>query len=105
SQFPDDNIEWLNVAATRIGTVGANDYSVLSYIGRVNYNYDGKYILSVALRSDGSSKFGTNNRYGTFPSVSAGWVVSDEKFMSGISAINFLKLRGSWGKVGNNNIG
>lgn len=105
SQFPDDNIEWLNVAATRIGTVGANDYSVLSYIGRINYNYNGKYILSVALRSDGSSKFGTNNRYGTFPSVSAGWVVSDEKFMSGISAINFLKLRGSWGKVGNNNIG
>ncbi len=105
TQFPDDNIEWLNVAATRIGTVGAADYSVLSYIGRVNYNYDGKYMLSAALRSDGSSKFGSNNRYGTFPSVSVGWVISDENFMAGMSTINFLKLRGSWGKVGNNNIG
>ncbi|MFT3950358.1 MAG: TonB-dependent receptor [Agriterribacter sp.] len=105
SQFPDDNIEWLNVAATRVGTVAASEYSVLSYIGRINYNYDGKYILSVALRSDGSSKFGSNRRYGTFPSVSAGWVISDENFMKSIPAINFLKLRGSWGKVGNNNIG
>ncbi len=105
SQFPDDNIQWLNVAATRIGNVDASQYSVLSYIGRVNYNYDNKYILSLALRSDGSSKFGSNKRYGTFPSVSAGWVVSDEKFMKAIPAISFLKLRGSWGKVGNNNIG
>lgn len=105
SQFPGDYIEWLNVAATRIGNVGSSDYSVLSYIGRVNYNYDGKYILSAALRSDGSSRFGANNRYGTFPSISAGWVISDENFMKDIPAINFLKLRGSWGKVGNNNIG
>lgn len=105
SQFPGDYIEWLNVAATRIGNVGSSDYSVLSYIGRVNYNYEGKYILSAALRSDGSSRFGANNRYGTFPSLSAGWVISDEKFMRAIPAINFLKVRGSWGKVGNNNIG
>lgn len=105
SNFPGDYIEWLNVAATRIGTVGASDYSVLSYIGRVNYNYDGKYIISAALRRDGSSRFGSNNRYGNFPSISAGWVVSDENFMKDIPAINFLKLRGSWGKVGNNNIG
>jgi TonB-dependent starch-binding outer membrane protein SusC len=105
SNFPGDYIEWLNVAATRIGTVGASDYSVLSYIGRVNYNYDGKYIISAALRRDGSSRFGSNNRYGNFPSISAGWIVSDENFMKDIPAINFLKLRGSWGKVGNNNIG
>jgi len=105
SQFPGDYIEWLNVAATRVGTVEAWDYSVLSYIGRANYNYDGKYILSLALRRDGSSKFGSNNRYGTFPSISAGWIVSDENFMKSVPAINFLKLRGSWGKVGNNNIG
>ena len=105
SNFPGDYIEWLNVAATRIGTVTANDYSVLSYIGRINYNYDGKYIISAALRRDGSSRFGSNNRYGTFPSISAGWVVSDENFMKAIPVINFLKLRGSWGKVGNNNIG
>lgn len=103
--FPDDNIEWLNVAANRIGTVGASDYSLISYLGRLNYNYRGKYLLSLAFRSDGSSKFGPNNRYGNFPSMSAGWVVSDEKFMQRFESINFLKVRASYGKVGNNNIG
>lgn len=105
SQFPDDNIEWLNVAATRIGNVGASDFSLLSYIGRVNYNYDGKYLISLAFRSDGSSKFGSNNKYGSFPSVSAGWVVSDENFMKEVKSVSFFKIRASYGKVGNNNIG
>ena len=105
SQFPDDNIQWLNVAATRIGNVGASDFSLLSYIGRLNYGYDHKYLLSVAFRRDGSSKFGPNTKYGNFPSVSAGWVVSEEKFLKDNDMINFLKLRGSYGKVGNNNIG
>lgn len=117
SQFPNDDIEWLNVAATRIGNVGINnginaysangvsDYSLLSYIGRLNYNYEGKYLFSTSFRSDGSSKFGSNNKYGNFPSFSAGWVISDENFMRNFSKISFLKLRGSYGKVGNNNIG
>lgn len=105
SQFPSDAVQWLNVAATRIGSVGARDYSVLSYIGRANYNFKEKYLLSVAFRSDGSSRFGSNNKYGYFPSVSAGWVVSDENFMKDVSAVNFLKIRGSYGKVGNYNIG
>jgi len=105
SQFPSDAVEWLNVAATRIGNVGASDFSVLSYIGRINYNFDEKYLLSVAFRSDGSSRFGSENKYGYFPSVSVGWVVSDEKFMKDMSAVNFLKIRGSYGKVGNYNIG
>ena len=105
SQFPDDNVQWLNVAATRIGNVGASDFSLLSYIGRLNYDYDNKYLLSVAFRSDGSSRFGPNKRYGNFPSVSAGWVVSDEDFMKHNKDISFLKLRGSYGKLGNNNIG
>jgi len=109
SQFPDDNIQWLNVAATRIGNVGANggvnDVSLISYIGRLNYNFDNKYLLSVAFRRDGSSKFGSNTKYGNFPSVSAGWVVSDESFLKDIRKLSFLKLRGSYGKVGNNNFG
>lgn len=105
SQFPDDNIQWLNVAATRIGNVGASDFSLISYVGRLNYNFENKYLISFAFRKDGSSKFGTNNKYGTFPSVSAGWIVSDENFMKNINKISFLKIRGSYGKVGNNNIG
>jgi TonB-linked SusC/RagA family outer membrane protein len=105
SQFPDDNITWLNVAATRIGNVGASDFSLISFIGRLNYNYDSKYLLSVAFRRDGSSKFGSNTKYGNFPSVSAGWVASDESFIKNIKEISLLKIRGSYGKVGNNNIG
>lgn len=105
SQFPDDDIKWINVAATRIGNVGASSFSLLSYIGRFNYNYDNRYLLSASFRRDGSSKFGSLTKYGNFPSVSVGWVVSDEKFMKGKSAINFLKLRASYGEVGNNNIG
>lgn len=105
SQFPDDNISWLNVAATRIGNVDASDFSILSYISRLNYNYDSKYLLSLAVRRDGSSKFGSNTKYGNFPSISAGWVVSDEDFMKNLHQVNLLKLRASYGKVGNNNIG
>jgi TonB-linked SusC/RagA family outer membrane protein len=105
SQFPDDNIQWLNVAATRIGNVDASDFSLVSLIGRANYDYDGKYLLSVAFRRDGSSKFGSNTKYGNFPSVSAGWIISDEQFMKNISRLSLLKLRASYGKVGNNNIG
>ncbi|RZK46595.1 MAG: SusC/RagA family TonB-linked outer membrane protein, partial [Pedobacter sp.] len=105
SEFPDDNIQWLNVAATRIGTVGAADFTLQSLIGRLNYNFDSKYLLSLAFRRDGSSKFGSNTKYGNFPSISAGWVVSDENFLKGNKNINLLKLRASYGKVGNNNIG
>jgi TonB-linked SusC/RagA family outer membrane protein len=105
SQFPDDNIPWINAATTRIGNVGATQWSYLRYIGRFNYNYDQKYLLQVAFARDGSSKFGDNTKYGNFPSVNVGWVASDEAFMKNIKAINFLKLRASYGKVGNNNIG
>ena len=105
AQFPDDNIQWLNVAASRIGNVAASDYSLVSLIGRVNYNYAEKYLLSLAFRRDGSSKFGSNTKYGNFPSVSAGWVLSEENFMKGLKQLSYLKIRGSWGKVGNNNIG
>jgi TonB-linked SusC/RagA family outer membrane protein len=105
SQFPDDNIQWINVATTRIGTASATESKLLSYIGRLNYNYDSKYLLSVAFRRDGSSRFGTNNKYGNFPSVSLGWVASEENFLKKNDKINFLKVRASYGKTGNYNIG
>lgn len=105
SQYPDDEIQWINAANVRVGTAEQNQWSLLSYIGRLNYNYDGKYLLSLAFRRDGSSRFGANTKYGNFPSVSLGWVVSDEKFMSGVNKISYLKARASYGKTGNNNIG
>jgi TonB-linked SusC/RagA family outer membrane protein len=105
SQFPDDNIEWLNVAATRVGNVSASNSSLTSLIGRVNYNFDNKYQLTAAFRRDGSSRFGANRKQGNFPSLSAGWIVSDENFLKNNRHINFLKIRAGWGKVGNYNIG
>jgi TonB-dependent starch-binding outer membrane protein SusC len=105
SEYPDDNIGWINAASTRIGTAGTSQWSILSYIGRLNYHFKNKYLLSAAVRYDGSSKFGNNKKWGTFPSVSLGWVATEEDFLKSLDFISFLKLRGSYGKVGNNNIG
>lgn len=79
-------------------------HAILSYFGRVNYNFNEKYLFSAVLRMDGSSRFGVNNRFGIFPSVSAGWLISEEDFFK-FKKINYLKLRGSWGQNGNENIG
>jgi TonB-linked SusC/RagA family outer membrane protein len=72
-----------------------------SYLARVTYSYDNKYLFSSNMRADGSSRFAKENRYGYFPSVSAGWRISGENFMKDSKVINDLKIRGSWGKVGN----
>lgn len=77
------------------------EYSLISYVGRLNYNYDGKYLFSASIRRDGSSRFGANNRWGTFPSVSLGWILSEEDFLKDSESISNLKLRGSWGITGN----
>ncbi|MFY0627233.1 MAG: TonB-dependent receptor [Reichenbachiella sp.] len=82
----------------------SSEYRRIGYLGRLNYNYDGKYLISASFRRDASSRFGANERWGTFPSVSAGWRLSEESFISGIEAISNLKLRASWGKTGNDNI-
>jgi TonB-linked SusC/RagA family outer membrane protein len=85
---------------------GDQTYTLLSYLARVNYNYDSKYFLSASFRTDGSSRFGESNRYGDFPSVSAGWNLSDEHFYhSWLGDQSTVKLRASWGLSGNNNIG
>lgn len=98
-------IEELGIAQNPI--VGGNkyEYALLSYLGRINYDFQGKYLLSASVRRDGGSRFGTDTRWGTFPSVSAGWRISQESFMSNVPFLNDLKIRASWGKVGNDNIG
>ena len=84
---------------------GAGSYSLISFFGKANYTYDNRYLISFTLRHDGSSRFGKHNRFATFPSVSAGWRISQEKFMSGASGwLDDLKLRASWGQTGNQDI-
>lgn len=75
-----------------------------SYFGRVNYNFNKKYLLTASLRADGSTRFGDNNKYGYFPSVAAGWTISNENFLKDSRIINELKLRGSWGQTGNQEV-
>lgn len=83
---------------------GASESSLFSVFGRVNYEFQNKYLGSATLRVDGSSRFGANNRYGVFPSFSAGWVISREDFFDS-NVLTFLKLRASWGQNGNDRIG
>ncbi|MDE6161781.1 MAG: SusC/RagA family TonB-linked outer membrane protein, partial [Muribaculaceae bacterium] len=103
---------WINngTAASTADGLGANgnphdDARSVSYFGRLGWNWQEKYMINVTVRSDGSSKFAKGHRFGTFPSVSAGWNISNESFMeSSRTWLDFLKIRGSWGRVGNQNI-
>ena len=83
---------------------GAGGFSLVSFFAKANYNFDNRYLASVTVRHDGSSRFGKNNRYGTFPSFSAGWRISLEKFMENVGWLDDLKLRASWGRTGNQEI-
>lgn len=78
-------------------------YNRASFFGRVNYNYDNRYLIQATMRYDGSSKFGVNNRWGCFPSVAVGWRISEEAFYPKDFFINSLKFRASWGRLGNEN--
>ncbi|MGC1391147.1 MAG: TonB-dependent receptor, partial [Bacteroidales bacterium] len=80
------------------------NYSMISYLFRANYTYNSRYILTATFRRDGSSKFSSSNRYGNFPSFAAGWIVSKEHFMESLPFISNLKVRGSWGIIGNDKI-
>ena len=80
-------------------------YSLLSYFGRVTYNYDERYMVEATMRADASSNFGPSNKWGYFPSVSAGWNLKNESFLQEVPWLSALKLRGSWGINGNDNIG
>lgn len=100
----DDQLTSIDAAATN-GPIGGNftEWSMRSYFGRLNLNWDNKYLLEANLRADGSSKFAPGERWGYFPSVSAGWRLSEERFMRGASSwLNNLKMRASYGSLGNN---
>ena len=106
-KFPNNLVPTLS-AVSGIITAGTSEifqWSLLSYLGRVNYNFDNKYYLTASIRTDGSSRFGSNNKYGLFPSAAFAWRVSDESFMKGLKFISDMKLRLSYGETGNNNIG
>lgn len=108
SDYPDDELPWFGTAITRTGNSDADkwgSWAMISYLGRLNYDYKEKYILSVAFRRDGCSRFGSNAKFANFPSVSVGWIASDEPFMEKYDKVSHLKLRGSYGLVGNYNIG
>jgi TonB-linked SusC/RagA family outer membrane protein len=103
--FPDNRVQTLNAATIVTGSTDVQDWSLASLVARVNYNYKNKYLFSASIRRDGSSRFGSDNKWGNFPSVSAGWVVTDESFIPQNKVLSFLKFRTSFGTTGNNNIG
>lgn len=92
-------------AASATNSAAASEWALRSVFARVNYDFENRYLFEFNIRRDGSSRFGPNNRFATFPSLSAGWVLSEEAFLSGVSFVDFLKLRVSWGQLGNQNIG
>jgi TonB-linked SusC/RagA family outer membrane protein len=104
--FPNDNFQTIDGGAEVNGGSGnETDYTFDSLFGRVSYSYDNKYLFKASVRRDGSSRFGANNRYGTFPALSAGWIMSEEEFLKENKVVSFLKLKGSWGQLGNAEIG
>lgn len=105
--FPDDDITTLNAGTVlSSGTSTAEKWNLMSYLARANVSYQNKYIFSASIRRDGCSRFGKDNRWGVFPSASAGWIITEEPFMNTYkNIISNLKLRASYGTVGNNNIG
>lgn len=105
-RFPSDDFQNLDSAGEIIAGKGnATEYTFFSYFARVNYDFNGKYLLKGSIRKDGSSRFGSANRFGIFPAFSAGWLISKENFLSDSNTISLLKLRASWGKTGNAEIG
>jgi TonB-linked SusC/RagA family outer membrane protein len=102
TNYPDDLIESINASTLLNGAAaGIEKWSLISYLARVNYNFKDRYLLTATVRSDGSSRFGANHRYGTFPSAAFGWRVSQEDFLKNLKWISDLKLRASYGRTGN----
>jgi TonB-linked SusC/RagA family outer membrane protein len=104
--YDPDNV-YLNMAKDTVWTAygGASHSALLSQFGRITYDYQSKYAVTAIIRRDGSSRFGSNNRYGIFPSLGVSWAISDEEFMPDLGPIELLKLRASWGINGNQEIG
>ena len=106
TQFPSDDFQSISSAAEITAGTGANTtYNFLSYFARAALNLHDKYYLKASIRRDGSSRFGSNERYGFFPAFSVGWIVSEESFLKNNRTLSFLKVRGSFGQLGNSEIG
>ncbi len=107
SNFPSNDVTGLDTgdADTSVASSYKGENSLLSFFGRINYNYDSRYFLSGSLRYDGSSRFGPGRRWGVFPSVSAAWVISEEAFLQDNEVLSWLKLRAGIGSSGNQNVG
>ncbi|HEY6899707.1 MAG TPA: SusC/RagA family TonB-linked outer membrane protein, partial [Puia sp.] len=103
--FGSDAIPYISTSNNITGSAQRSKNTLISFFTRINYSFGDKYLLSAAFRRDGSSRFGANQRYASFPSVSAGWRISQEKFLAEHPFISELKLRASYGETGNNNIG
>lgn len=101
NNFPNDNVRTLNAGTVTNGSTYISEYTLLSQLARVTYDFESKYSLMLSVRRDGSSRFGENSRYGVFPAASAGYRISEESFFPVTTLISDLKLRASWGKTGN----
>ena len=105
-QFPTDDFQTISSAAEiTAGSGSFTEYAFVSYFTRATYAYKDRYLFKASFRRDGSSRFGSDSRFGVFPAFSAGWILSEENFLAESSAISFLKLRASYGQVGNAEIG
>jgi len=100
--FPNDMVHTLNAGTPSDGGTEAEDWTMISYIGRANYSYKNKYLLTATIRRDGCSRFGSDNKWGYFPSASFAWKASEENFLQSVSWLSSLKLRFSYGVTGNN---
>ncbi|GAB4039722.1 SusC/RagA family TonB-linked outer membrane protein [Spirosoma gilvum] len=100
--FSTDYVPFLSAGTVSNGTNYVSEWAIMSWLARVNYGFANKYLLTATIRTDGSSRFGSKNRWGTFPSLSLAYRLSDEAFMKPISVISDLKLRASYGIAGNN---
>jgi TonB-linked SusC/RagA family outer membrane protein len=99
--YPAQSYNNLSLAASNLIGSGYSKWSLMSYLGRINYGFNDRYLLSATIRRDGSSKFQEGNKWSVFPSIALGWKVSEEAFMKSQHVFNTLKLRGSWGLTGN----
>ncbi len=104
-QRTTNDLEVLNGAGNPQVNSGESENTIFSFAGRLNYDYLGRYLLSASIRRDGSSKFAEGRKFGTFPGLSLGWMISEEPFMSNVNNLSRLKIRGSWGRVGFEGIG
>ncbi|KAA6310999.1 TonB-dependent receptor SusC, partial [termite gut metagenome] len=104
ASFPNNAVKTLNAGKPQTAESTATEWALISYLARATYAYQGKYLASASIRTDGSSRFGANSRWGYFPSASIGWRISEESFLKDTEWLDNLKVRASYGVTGNNQI-